>query len=125
MCKRLKKHILQMQVKKAMLCLYQNQPSRDVLKKKFSEKMQQIYRKILMPKCDFKKVAKHIFRTPFLKNTSGRLLLSICFHYKLNIGKINQFQSTEKITEETNLANCTVFYFTKNGVIMEVGRVEI
>ena len=45
-----------------------------------------------MPKCDFKKVAcnvieielrhgcspvnlRHIFRTPFLKNTSGRLLL--------------------------------------------------
>ena len=39
-----------------------------------------------MPRCDFKKVAKHgcsplnllhIFRTPFLKNTCGQLLLSI------------------------------------------------
>ena len=41
-----------------------------------------------MPKCDFNKVAKflnfdmgvhsmHIFRTAFLKNTSGRLLLEV------------------------------------------------
>ena len=28
-----------------------------------------------MPKRDFNKVAKHIFRTPFPQNTSGRLLL--------------------------------------------------
>ena len=28
-----------------------------------------------MPKFDFNKVASHIFRTPFLKNTSGLLLL--------------------------------------------------
>ena len=54
-----------------------------------------------MPKCDFNKVASnfieitlqhtyspvnllHIFRTPFLKNTSGRLLLTVacglCVH---------------------------------------------
>ena len=39
--------------------------------------MQQICRRIAMPKCDFNKVANqsvsnllHIFRTPFLKNTS-------------------------------------------------------
>ena len=40
-----------------------------------------------MPKCDFNKVALrhgrspvnllHIFRTPFLKNTSGRLLVQV------------------------------------------------
>ena len=39
-----------------------------------------------MPKCDFNKVAKHvcspvnllhIFRTSFLKNNSGRLLLDV------------------------------------------------
>ena len=39
-----------------------------------------------MPKCDFNKFAKHgcspvillhIFRTPFFKNTSGRLLLRL------------------------------------------------
>ena len=33
-----------------------------------------------MPKCDFNKVALlHIFKTPFLKNTSGWLLLKVHF----------------------------------------------
>ena len=56
----------------------------------YSEKMQQIYRLTPMSKCDFNKVAfieiglrrgrspvnlLDIFRTPFPKNTSGRLLL--------------------------------------------------
>ena len=45
--------------------------------------MQQIYRRTLMPKCDFSKVAKqlnlmHIVRTHFHKNTSAGLLLEIC-----------------------------------------------
>ena len=65
------------------------------LQKGCSENMQQIYRRTPMPKCDFNKVAKqlrhecsplnllHIFRTPFLKSTSGWLLL---WHYKGNIG---------------------------------------
>ena len=35
--------------------------------------MQQIYRRTPMPKCDL----LHVFRTPFPKNTSGRLLLPI------------------------------------------------
>ena len=34
----------------------------------------QIYRRIPMPKCDFKSNV-HIFRTPFPKKTTGRLLL--------------------------------------------------
>ena len=67
----------------------QKQPSIDVLRKRCSENMQQIYRRILMPKCNFNKVALalwhrcslvnllHIFRTPFPKNISERLLLNI------------------------------------------------
>ena len=79
----------------------QKQPPRRVLKKRCSQNMQQIYRRTPMPKCDFNKVGLlcnfieitlwhgcspvnllHIFRTPFTKNTSGRLLLYI---------KLNQF----------------------------------
>ena len=71
---------------------YQKQPSRGVLKKRCSENMQQIYRRIPVLKCDFNKVAfqlywnytrheccpvnlLHIVRTSLPKNTSGRLLL--------------------------------------------------
>ena len=70
----------------------QKQPSRGVPRKKCSENMQQVYRRTPMPKCDFNKVAHsfiditlphrcssvnllHIFRPPFLRKTSGRLLL--------------------------------------------------
>ena len=72
----------------------QKQPFRGVLRKRYSEDMQQIYRKTSMPKCFFNKFAEnfikitlwygyspvnllHIFRTPLLKNTSGGLLLSV------------------------------------------------
>ena len=77
--------------------------SRAVFRKKFSENMQQIYRRTPMLNCDFSKVALqylilllhcnfmeitfrheyspvnllHFFRTPFPKNTSGGLLLSL------------------------------------------------
>ena len=68
---------------------------RGFLKKRCSENMQQIYRRTPMPKCDFNKVAcnfieiklrhgcspvnlRHIFRTPFLNNTSGWLPLYSC-----------------------------------------------
>ena len=34
-----------------------------------------------MRKCDFNKVAMHIFRTPFTKNTSERLLLNFIVIY--------------------------------------------
>ena len=39
----------------------QKQPFRGVLSKKCSENMQQIYKRILMPKCDFNKVALQLF----------------------------------------------------------------
>ena len=67
--------------------LAQKQPSRGVFRKRFSEKIQQIYRRTPMLKCDFNKVEitlhhrcspvnlLYIFRTPFPKNTCGGLLL--------------------------------------------------
>ena len=75
----------------------QKQPFRGVLNKKYSEYMQQIYRRTSIPKCVFNKVALqfywnhtsacssacssvnllHIFRTPFLKDTSGWLPLKL------------------------------------------------
>ena len=39
----------------------QKQPTRGILKKRCSENMQQIYRKSLMLKCDFSKVAKQLY----------------------------------------------------------------
>ena len=69
--------------------MLQKQSSRGVLEKRCSENLQQTYWRTLMPKCDLNKVAfqitlrhgcspanlLHIFGTPFLQNTSGRLLL--------------------------------------------------
>ena len=60
---------------------YQKQPSRDVLRKRYSENMQQIYRRKPMPKYDFALRHRyspvnllHIFTTRFPKKTSERLL---------------------------------------------------
>ena len=81
---------------------FQKQLSRGVLSKRCSENLQQIYRRTPMSKCDFNKADRsvtfskvftksntieitlrhrcspvnllHIFRTPFFKNTFGRLL---------------------------------------------------
>ena len=39
----------------------QKQPSNDVLWKRCSENMPQIYRRSLMPKCDFNKVTKQLY----------------------------------------------------------------
>ena len=74
----------------------QKQCSRDVLRKRCYENMQQIYRWRPMPKSNFNKVALlcnfieialrqecspvnllYIFRTSFPKNTSGRLLTAL------------------------------------------------
>ena len=56
-----------------------------------SENIQQIYRRIPMPKCDFNKKKKsypvnllHIFKTPFPKNTGGRVLLHNVLFGSLN-----------------------------------------
>ena len=45
--------------------ILQKQSSRGVLRRRFPENMQQIYRRTPIPKCDFKKVAKQQL---FLKN---------------------------------------------------------
>ena len=37
------------------------QPPRGVLRKRYSENMQQIYRRTPMPKCDFNKVALQLY----------------------------------------------------------------
>ena len=39
----------------------QKQPSRGVLKKRYSENVQQIYRRTLVPKFDFSKVVKQFY----------------------------------------------------------------
>ena len=81
----------------------QKQSPIDVPGKRFSENMQQTYRRTFMPKCDFNRVALqlcnfieialrqgcspinllHIFRTPFLRNTSRWLLLNVGVTQKL------------------------------------------
>ena len=83
----------------------QKQPSRGVLKKRCSENMQQIYRRTPMPKCNlllcnfievilrhgcFPVNLLHNFRTPFLKNTSGWLLLQIVILKVLFINSLKQ-----------------------------------
>ena len=71
----------------------QKQPSRCVLEEKYSENMQQIYRRTPMWKCDSIKLLcnfieitlqhgcshanlRHVFRATFTRNTSGELRLS-------------------------------------------------
>ena len=68
----------------------QKQPLRGVPRKRFSENIQQIYRRTPMPKSDFNKVALgcssvnllRTFRTSFLKNTSGGCF---CLYLKLSL----------------------------------------
>ena len=50
------------------------QPSRGVLGKRFSENMQQIYRRTPMPKCDFNTVAATLLKSHF----GMGVLLQIC-----------------------------------------------
>ena len=66
------------------------QISRNVIRKRCSETMQQLYRRTPMPKCHFEITLRHgcspvnlahIFRTSFPRNTSGWLLL-----FKIDIG---------------------------------------
>ena len=71
----------------------QKQPSRDVLRKRCSKNMQQIYRRTPMSTCNVNKVAAlrhgcspvnlmHIFRITFPKNNSEWLLLQDKYNLK-------------------------------------------
>ena len=54
----------------------QKQPFREILKKKFSENMQPIYRRTLLPKCYFNKVAKQLYcKATLLKSHFGKGVL--------------------------------------------------
>ena len=53
------KHLHQGQI--VGFCNFQKQPSRGVLRRKCCENVQQIYRRTLIPKCDFNKVAQQLY----------------------------------------------------------------
>ena len=102
-------------------CCYQKQPSRGILRKRCSENILQMYRKKPMPKCEvlcnFIEITirhgyspvnlLHIFRTPFLKNTSGWLLLCYLWthwrskymplHKKMKFSIKNFFSKSDQI----------------------------
>ena len=94
-----------MRYPQSQLCI-QKQSSRGVLEKSRAEDMQQIYRRRPMPKCDIALRhgcspvnLLHIFRTSFLRNTSGWLLpcillFELLFHnaQRSVILKISLFQ---------------------------------
>ena len=103
----------------------QKQPSRGVLKKKCSENIQQIYRRTPMPKCGFNKVALtlrhgcspvnllHIFRTPFPRNTYGRLLLYLPrIHNSFITNKLSLL--LEALSNCDNFTVITILYNNNN-----------
>ena len=104
----------------------QKQPSRCVLRKRWFENMQQIYRRTPMLKCDFNKILKqleirlrhgcspvsllHIFRTPFSKNTCGGLLLYWETKADLNVCG-NPYRKNNLIKGHCeNCTNCTLIF---------------
>ena len=62
---------LSLNVDKTKWLLFQKLPPRGALRKRCSENMQQIYRGILMPKCDFNKVAKQVAKLQSCKSHFG------------------------------------------------------
>ena len=103
----------------------QKQPPRGAPRKRCSENMQKIYSRTPTPKCNFNKVALQIywnntsaswvfsykyaayFQTPFLKNTSGWLLLKDPFHIK------TCFTCCSSNVELEQVNTCWLQYFLK------------
>ena len=65
------------QVNNIFLFKVQKQPSKGVLRKRCSENMQRIYRRVPMPMCDFNNVALQLAT----RNTYGRLLLKVLVNF--------------------------------------------
>ena len=115
---------------------FQNQPSRSVLRKRCSKNMHQIYRRTTMPKCDFSKVTieitlwhgcspinlMHIFRTPFFKNTTGRLLL----YFALTLIENQQYLTLHKKSPYSELFWSTFFpdYSVSLHIQSECGKIR-
>ena len=85
----------------------QGQPPRGAPEKKCSESMQQIYWRTPTRKYDFNIAYRygcsplnllHIFRTPFRKNTSGRLLLQ-----KMIVGAQNRSSRTFMVAQRCSV----------------------
>ena len=107
---------------KASCSTIQKQPSRGVLKKTCSEIMQQIYRDhpcrsviSIKLRCKFIEIILrhgcspvkllHIFRTPYTKNTSGRLLLNL--HHSNITFRSNHWKCAVRISALRNFAKLT------------------
>ena len=89
---------MEIQVRIQKISYLQKQPFRGVFRKRYSENMQQIYRRTPMPKSDFNKVALHIFRVPFPKNTlNGCFYIYRRFLYSISIFKIIKLLVGKKI----------------------------
>ena len=54
----------------------QKQPPRRVLKKRYSEKMQQIYRRTLMPKCEFAAYFQNTFSKEHLWVAASAIIIT-------------------------------------------------
>ena len=125
-------------------------PSGGVLVKRCSEKMQQIYRRAPMQKCDFNKVALqlhwntlrhsnfdeitlphgcslvnllHIFRTPFTKNTSGGFWIHLWELYTLICFHLWIFHDVGPNHIETS--PWTGFYIIGTSVMKELNKSKV
>ena len=112
----------------------QKQPSRGILKKRCSEKMQQIYSRTPMPKllCHFIEIALqhesspvnllHIFRTTFSKNTSGQLLLNVKTRFVRKRSTWNKWNMVSILVQcSSKCTLCvTIFFQAPSSILVSV-----